>query len=103
MIVEGKKITAFDAMEATINLSESYIKLNTHKTVNFRWSQSMEAVVFEFGYWDKFDFNITDHYTIYLDNTITAGNTFKDLFEKITEECDWINSILEEKENTNEV
>ena len=36
MIIEGRKLTAFDAMEAAINLSEMYITRNTHKVVNFR-------------------------------------------------------------------
>lgn len=96
MIIEGKKLTAFDAMEAAINLSEAYMAHNTHKTVNFRWSQAMEAVIFEFGYWEGFDYNSTDHYTIYLDNTTSAGNTFAELFDKLNEE---IEKML--KENVN--
>lgn len=96
MIIEGRKLTAFDAMEAAINLSEMYIARNTHKVVNFRWSQSMEAVVFEFGKWEKFDFNLTDHYTIYLDATISAGNTFAELFAKLNEE---IETMLKENED----
>ena len=102
MIIEGKKLTAFDAMEAAINLSEAYMAHNTHKTVNFRWSQAMEAVIFEFGYWDKFDFNLTDHYVVYLDKTTRVGNTFKELFEKIVEEQQEIEKIIA-KENENEI
>lgn len=96
MIIEGRKLTAFDAMEAAINLSEMYIARNTHKVVNFRWSQSMEAVIFEFGKWEGFDYNSTDHYTVYLDNTTSAGNTFAELFDKLNEE---IEKML--KENVN--
>jgi hypothetical protein len=95
-------LTAFDAMEAAMNLSDAYIIHNTHKTVNFRWSQAMEAVIFEFGYWDKFDFNLTDHYVIYLDKTTRVGHTFKSLFEKIEEEHQEIEKMIA-KENENEI
>lgn len=98
MIIEGRKLTAFDAMEAVLNLSELYIVRNTHKVVDFRYSQPMEAIVFEFGRWKGFDFILTDHYTIYLDNTISAGNTFAEVFDKISEEM----KILEE-ERKNEI
>ena len=97
MIIEGRKLTAFDAMEAAINLSEMYIARNTHKVVNFRWSQSMEAVVFEFGYWEKYDYVLTGHFTIYLDDTISTGNTFAELFDYISEEMEML------KENENEI
>ncbi len=96
MIIEGRKLTAFDAMEAAMNLSEMYIARNTHKVVNFRWSQSMEAVIFEFGKWEGFEFNATDHYAVYLDDTTSAGCTFAEVFNKINEE---MGKMLKEKEN----
>ena len=42
MIIEGRKLTAFDAMEAAINLSEMYIVRNSKKSVNFRYSHGMD-------------------------------------------------------------
>lgn len=95
MLIEGRKLTAFDAMEAAINLSEMYIVRNSKKSVNFRYSHGMEAVVFEFGYWEKYDYVLTGHFTIYLDDTISTGNTFAELFDYISEEIE----MLKEKEN----
>ena len=49
MIVEGKKITAFDAMEAAIRLSETYHANRAKEFVNFRFSGIIDAVEFKFG------------------------------------------------------
>lgn len=98
MILEGRKLTAFDAMEAVMSLSELYMSRHTHKSVDFRYSQPMEAIVFQFGRWKGFDFILTDNFVIYLDNTISAGNTFKELFDKINEEIETL-----EKERKNEL
>ena len=95
MIIEGRKLTAFDAMEAAINLSEMYIICESKKSINFRYSHGMEAVVFEFGYWEKYDYVLTGHFTIYLDDTISTGNTFAELFDYISEEME----MLKENEN----
>ena len=95
MIIEGRKLTAFDAMEAAINLSEMYIVKNSKKSVNFRYSHGMEAVIFEFGYWEKYDYVLTGHFTIYLDDTISTGNTFAEFFAKLNEE---IETLLKENE-----
>lgn len=97
MIIEGRKLTAFDAMEAAINLSEMYIVRNSKKSANFRYSHGMEAVIFEFGYWEKYDYILTGHFTVYLDDTISTGNTFAELFDYISEEMEML------KENENEI
>lgn len=89
MILEGKKLTAFDAMEEAVKLSELYVLHKTHRTVNFRFSQTLEAITFEFGYWKGFDYELTDRFTIYLDET-TVGDTFATLFEKIASEMELV-------------
>lgn len=85
MIIEGRKITAFDAMEAAMELSGMYMVRDLKDIVNFRYSQVMEAVVFEFGFWKGFDFVNRKSFVVYLDNTRT-GNTFTEVFNEIESE-----------------
>lgn len=86
MILEGKKLTAFDAMEAAIELSQMYLIRGLHRVVNFRFSQALEAIVFEFGIWEGFEYSVTDDYTVYLNNAKHGGDSFSKVFNKIEEE-----------------
>ncbi len=96
MIVEGKKLTAFDAMEAAMRLSGIYMVHNRKESITFRYSQSLESVCFEFGNWNGFDFEITKIFRIPLDDS-TAGDSFSDVFNMIEKELDRMAEIEKEE------
>ena len=89
MISEGMKLTAFDAMEATMELSGLYLKNNVHEIANFRYSTDLQAVVFDFYYWVKREgYNEKASFTIFLDGETEGGDSFDDLFEFLNTEKD---------------
>ena len=89
MLNEGKMLTAFDAMEAAMKLSNVYIAHKQKDVINFRYSHSMEAVVFEFGFWKGYEYTIRKSFTIYLDNT-PLGQGFGEFFEEVEKETERI-------------
>ena len=92
MISEGMKLTAFDAMEAAMELSGLYIVNNLHEIANFRYSTDLEAVEFMFCYWkDREGYIEKASFTIFLDGETEGGDSFSDLFEFINEEKDRFN------------
>ncbi len=97
MIVEGKKLTAFDAMEAVIRLSDIYKANNAKEFVTFRFSGITEAIEVEFGKFEGFECEITKNYKVYL-NELTFGDSFSDVFTKIEKEMDKMAKIEKEKE-----
>ncbi len=98
MIVEGKKITAFDAMEAVMRLSETYHKNKAKEFASFRFSGITDIVEFHFGKFEGFECEIHNTYFVYLDE-LTCGDSFSDVFEKIEKELDRMAEIEKEKRN----
>lgn len=96
MIVEGKKITAFDAMEAAMNLSGIYMVHNRKESVTFRYSQPLESVCFEFGKWNGYEFEITKKFCVPLDD-LTNGDSFSDVFDMIEKELDRMAELEKEE------
>ena len=86
MIDEGKKNTAFDAMEAAIELSNIYRKKDKDKFVCFRFSSICESVDFNFGKFDVKDIKDPVNITVYFDGD--EEETFADVFKKIEEEME---------------
>ncbi|MBR5202670.1 MAG: hypothetical protein IKW45_05345 [Clostridia bacterium] len=90
MINEGMKLTAFDAMEAAMELNQLYTIFNTHDVCNFRYVQESERLHFSFYNSDKGDlFNVVT-FSVPLDdsNPDDEADTFSDVFKKIGEEKD---------------
>ena len=100
MIVEGKKLTAFDAMEAVMNLSDMYEANNSKKTVSFRFSGTLNTMEFYFSEWGLFDLTTNSHFYVHLDN-MTSGDNFLDVFEVIQKEMDEMAKIEKEREQCN--
>ena len=101
MIVEGKKLTAFDAMEAAMELSGLYLLHRTHEIANFRYSTDLKAVVFDFCYWeDREGYIPKASFTVFLDNETEGGDSFSDVFEFINEEKDRFGGVLKGKVNS---
>ena len=96
MIVEGKKLTAFDAMEAAMNLSGIYMVHNRKESVTFRFSQALESVCFEFGKWNDYEFEITKKFCVPLDDS-THGDSFSDVFDMIEKELDRMAELEKEE------
>ncbi len=89
MIVEGKKLTAFDAMEAAMELSGIYLKNGTNEIANFIYSTDMQAVVFYFAHWeDREGYIMKASFTVFLDDETEGGDSFSDVFEFISDELD---------------
>lgn len=98
MLDEGKKLTAFDAMEAAMKLSGMYIVHRTHDFVTFRFSTMLEAVEFEFGKWEGYEIIEKASYRVYL-NELTISDSFSDVFQMIENELDRMEEIIKEKRN----
>lgn len=101
MIDEGKKITAFDAMEAVMRLSDLYHLARDKKNVDFRFSSSLNAVFFTFGHWEMFDYIIDKQFEIQIDN-FNFGDSFSDLFLFIEKEMDRVveDNAIKRKDET---
>lgn len=84
MIDEGKKLTAFDAMEAAMELSNIYHQKDKEKFVNFRFSSICEGIVFNFGRFEGNALKDPVYITVYFDGD--EEETFADVFKKIEEE-----------------
>ena len=87
MIIEGKKNTAFDLMDAAMKLSDLYHKNNETKSISVYYSGSCEDI----------DVNIFDDcrgrrkilssVTVYIDEK-DWGGTFEEAFEMIEKELE---------------
>lgn len=84
MIDEGKKLTAFDAMEAAMELSNIYRKKDKDKFVSFRFSGICESVDFNFGKFDGTGLKDRVDITVFFEDD--DEETFADVFRKIEEE-----------------
>lgn len=84
MIDEGKKLTAFDAMEAAMELSNIYHQKDKEKFVNFRFSGICEGIIFNFGRYQGTTLKDTVDITVYFEDD--EEETFADVFKKIEEE-----------------
>lgn len=91
MIVEGKKLTAFDLMEACVNLSDAYKVNNPRKFVNFRFSGIRNALNIDFGEWNGFEIVNESIFSIQLDD-LSIGNSFSEVFLKIEKEMEELES-----------
>lgn len=98
MIVEGKRLTAFDVMEAVIKLSDVYHENGAKEFVSFKFSGITEILEVNFGRWVGFECDITKMYRVHLDEIIYE-NSFSDVFEEIEKELDRMSEIKKEKEN----
>lgn len=96
MIVEGKKLTAFDAMEAAIRLSETYHANRAKEFVTFRFHGNTDTIEFTFGKFEGFECEIIKQYRVYLDE-LTCGYSFSDVFDMIEKELDRIAEIEKEE------
>lgn len=98
MIVEGKRLTAFDVMEAVMKLSDVYHENGAKEFVSFKFSGITEILEVNFGRWVGFECDITKMYRVHLDEIIYE-NSFSDVFEEIEKELDRMSEIKKEKEN----
>lgn len=98
MIVEGKRLTAFDVMEAVMKLSDVYHENGAKEFVSFSFHGITEAFEVDFGRYVGFECDITKTYRVYLDEMI-CENSFSDFFEEIERELDRMSEIKKEKEN----
>lgn len=98
MIVEGKRLTAFDVMEAVMKLSDVYHENGAKEFVSFSFHAITEVLVVNFGRFVGYECDITKTYRVYLDD-LTIGDSFSDVFEEIERELDRMSEIKKEKEN----
>lgn len=86
MIVEGKKNTAFDLMEAVMELSDIYHRNNSSKSVSIFYTGDCEA--FDVTLFDddkRGHRQFVESVTVYLDEK-EFGGTFEQAFELIEKE-----------------
>lgn len=96
MIVEGKKLTAFDAMEAAIRLSETYRANRAKEFVTFHFHGHTEAFEVDFGKFESYECEIIKSFHVYL-NELTCGDSFSDVFDMIEKELDRMAEIEKEE------
>lgn len=96
MIVEGKKITAFDAMEAVIRLSETYHANRAKEFVTFYFYGHTEVFECDFGKFEGFECEIIKSFHVYL-NELTCGDSFSDVFNMIEKELDRMAELEKEE------
>lgn len=103
MIDEGKKLTAFDAMEAAMRLSDMYHLTKDREDVDFRFNSTCTGnmMVFTFGHWEMFDYIIDKQFEIQIDN-FNFGDSFSDLFLFIEKEMDRVveDNAIKRKDET---
>lgn len=89
MINEGKKITAFDLLEAAMALSDVYHKNNANRSVTVLFNGNCESLYIDIYEWDIKRTKITkilESATIYLD--VNYGDTFEKAFDIINKEME---------------
>ena len=87
MIDESKKITAFDLLEAAMELSKAYHKSNANKSVSINYhgrSESFDLSIFEWNDRGSKPIKTLATATVYLDADF--GDSFEKAFEIIKEE-----------------
>lgn len=85
MIIEGKKNTAFDLLEAAMQLSDIYHKLNVPKSVSISYyghCESFEIVIYDWS--GRKQPERLEDASVYLD--VDYGGTFEKAFELIEKE-----------------
>lgn len=86
MIIEGKKNTAFDLLEAAMTLSDVYHKNNAQKSISIDFfGETEHFCIYLFDDTKKKGSKITSHWHMPL-NEETYGYTFEEAFEIIEKE-----------------
>ncbi len=89
MILEGKKLTAFDAMEAAMQLSDMYHEHNVNKSITCSFHGRIPCFDLFIYDWEDDSADSTIHILVHLDDA-SYGNSFSDVFTMIESEMDKI-------------
>lgn len=98
MILEGKKLTAFDAIEAAMQLSDMYREHNVNKSISCAFYGRIPCVDFFVHDYADNSADSTIRISVYLDD-VTYGDSFSDVFTMIENEMDKITGDKKEKAN----
>ena len=97
MILEGKKLTAFDAMEAAMQLSDMYHEHNVNKFISCWFCGRIPCLDFFVHDYADNSADSTIYISVNLDD-VSYGDSFSDVFTIIENEMDEITGDKKEKE-----